>query len=271
MINKLEITGATLLSAKEAKNLNKEILKADENWWLRSCGHRDGLAACVFGDRGYADYFGYLVNYSYGVRPALEISNLESSNLKIGDTITFGEHDFTIISDKYALCNEIVDKRVFREDYVAEDANDYEASDIKKFVDDWFIRIKERKEPICFDIPIYTDAISMFNYATDPKAGHYDVVDAVVSQIMQGDPVFEDIEEELNERFGDDAADHLIGEDKLKDYIKYTGVCEIDYEEMAAGDSDLLVYRVSCEFDVDKYAEKFGLKELEEQEEEYER
>lgn len=127
--------------------------------------------------------------------------------------------------------------------------------------------IEEKAENIKFDIPIYMDAISMFEYATGNNTGRYDVVDAVLSQIMQGDPVFEDVEEELNERLGDGAADHLIGiGNELKDYIKYTGVCEIDYEE-----SDILVYCVSCEFDVDKYAEKFGLKELEEQEEDRDR
>lgn len=270
MNNVLEITGATLLSVEEAKQLDKEILKASNSWWLGSRGYNVNNAACVYGDNGYVDDIGNNVEYSFGVRPALIISNLESSSLKIGDSITFGDHDFTIISDKHALCDDIIGRCAFREDWKAKDANDYEASDVKKYVDDWFTRIKERKEPICFDIPIYTDAISMFNYATDSKAGRYDVVDAVVDQIGQGDPAFESVAEELNERFGDGAADHLDVID-LKDYITYTGACEIDYGEMAAGDSDLLVYRVSCEFDVDKYAEKFGLKELEEQEEDKDR
>ena len=42
------ITGATLLSIEEAKNLDKEILKADKAWWLRSPGDNDLLAALSF-------------------------------------------------------------------------------------------------------------------------------------------------------------------------------------------------------------------------------
>ena len=265
----LEITGATLLSVEEARQLDKEILKASSSWWLGSRGDYVRNAACVNGDNGCVLGLGRDVGYRFGVRPALQIENLESSGSSIRDGITFGDHHFIIISDSYALCDDIIGECVFRKDWKAEDANDYETSDIKKYVDDWFTRIKERKEPICFDISVYTDAISMFNYATDPKAGRYDVVEAVVSQIGQGDPAIESVAEELNERFGDGAADHLDDID-LKDYITYTGACEIDYEEMAAGDSDLLVYRVSCEFDLDKFAKEYNLKEIEEPEEDKE-
>ena len=276
----LEITGATLLSVEEARQLDEKILKAPDVWWLRSRGDNDRSAACVYEDGSVIDY-GRDVWHSFGVRPALQLSNLEESGLQIGDKFTLhssgtskliGDYNFTVISDKYALCDKIVWRSIFREDWEAweeKDANNYEASDVKKFVDDWFSRIKERKEPISFETPIYTDPIGMFEYATGNNAGHYDVVDAVVSQIGHGDPVIEDVEEELNERFGDGAADHLDDID-LKDYITYTGACEIDYEEMAAGDSDLLVYRVSCEFDVDKYAREYDLKEIEEPEEDKE-
>lgn len=261
----LEITGATLLSTEEARQLDEKILKAPDVWWLRSHGDDDVSAACV-NACGYVYDSGYDVRQCFGVRPALKLSNLEGSGLQIGGRFTFGDYNFTIISEKRALCNKIVWRSIFREDGGAKDANDYEASDVKKFVDDWFTRIKERKEPICFDVSVYTDATTMFDYATDPKAGRYDIVAAVVDQIMQGDPVIESIEEEINERFGDGAADHLNDID-LKDYITYTGACEIDYEEMAAGDSDLLVYRVSCEFDLDKFTKEYNLKEIEEPEE----
>lgn len=284
----LEITGATLLSVEEAKQLDEKILKVGDCWWLRSPGLYDVDAACVYGDIGSVYDDGRDVRHSFGVRPALQLSNLEGSGLQIGDKFTFGDRSFTVISEKYALCDENVWRSIFREDWEAweaKDANVYEKSDIKKFVDDWFEKALEKendnrfvvadkmntdkKESICFDCSIYTNPIGMFEYATGNNAGHYDVVDAVVSQIGQGDPVIEDVEEELNERFGDGAADHLDDID-LKDYITYTGACEIDYEEMAAGDSDLLVYRVSCEFDVDKFAREYDLKEIDEHEEDKE-
>lgn len=109
---------------------------------------------------------------------------------------------------------------------------------------------------ISFKIPIYTDAVAMFEFATKSDE-RFDVVDAVISQINQGDPVWEDINEEIKELFGEEACEYL--DEDLEEYISYTGECEIDYEEMSAGDSDLLVYRVSCEFDVDKFAQKYNL------------
>jgi len=68
----------------------------------------------------------------------LRIEDLESSNLKIGDEFTFGGKHFRIISDNLAFCIEDIGLRTFREDWQAENANDYDASDIKKYVDEWF-------------------------------------------------------------------------------------------------------------------------------------
>lgn len=139
------ITGATLLSVEEAEELDREILKAGENWWLGSRGFSDLRAACVDGDDGYVYDGGIDVSRSFGVRPALKLSNLESSSQKIGDTLSFGDHSFTIISDRYALCDDIIGECVFRKDWRAINANVYEESDVKKFVDDWFAKAKEKE------------------------------------------------------------------------------------------------------------------------------
>lgn len=139
--NALHITGATLLSIEEAREMDEDILKADQDWWLGSPGYRDDVAACVNSDDGSVIYFGHDVTYSFGVRPALKITNLESSIYQIGDTLSFGDHSFTIISEKYALCDEIIEKRPFCNDH--KKGNDYETSDIKVFVDNWFDRTKE--------------------------------------------------------------------------------------------------------------------------------
>ena len=73
--------------------------------------------------------------------PALKITNLESSIYQIGDTLSFGDHSFTVISEKYALCDEIIEKRPFCADLNR--TNNYGASDIKVFVDNWFDRTKK--------------------------------------------------------------------------------------------------------------------------------
>ena len=130
----LEISGATLLSVEEAEKLDSACLKADSLWWLRSPGICFIFAACV--DGGSVSEDGLHVGRELAVRPALIISNL--GDFKVGDKFTVGEYAFTIISDEYALCDDIIGDSPFRENDKADNADDYEASDIKKYVDDWF-------------------------------------------------------------------------------------------------------------------------------------
>lgn len=108
-----------------------------------------------------------------------------------------------------------------------------------------------------FRIPICADVRTLFEAATVPNTPRYDIVDIVIDQIHQGDPVWEDVCEEIKELFGEEAGDIFNSmTDNLKEYISYTGVCNIDYEEIPHG---FLVYRVSCEFNVDKFAQKYNL------------
>lgn len=139
----LEITVATLLSIDEAEKLPDRLREHYNWWWLRSPGDYQGGAAYVYNDGSFYNY-GYRVNGSdCCVRPALRINNLESSNLKIGDSFIFGGEEFEIVSDDLAFCKGDIGDHCFREDWQAENANDYEKSDVKKFVDDWFERSKE--------------------------------------------------------------------------------------------------------------------------------
>ncbi len=139
------IMGATLLSVEDAKNLDEEILKADTDWWLGSHGFFPCYAACVYGVIGDVNDVGEVVGNNYGVRPALEISKFSLSyGYKIGDSVYFGGHSFTIISDTRALCDDVIGKCAFRKDSEAENANEYDASDIKRYVETWFKKAKEQ-------------------------------------------------------------------------------------------------------------------------------
>lgn len=136
--NGLEIIGATLLTTEEVEKLPWEILKIGCCWWwLRWPGNFRYTAAYV-DSIGSVRYCGIDVDCTYGVvRPAL-IINLESSALQIGDKFLFGDKEFEIVSDTRALCTESIGNCAFREDWKAKNANDYESSDIKKFVDAWY-------------------------------------------------------------------------------------------------------------------------------------
>lgn len=134
----LEIVGATLLSVEEVELVPKNLRSHSSWWWLRSPGDYSDIAADI--DRGGSVHlFGNFVNCSNdAVRPALKIKNLKSSNLKIGDVILFDNREFEIVSDGLAFCKTDIAHRCFNSDCKKKDANVYETSDIKKFVDKWF-------------------------------------------------------------------------------------------------------------------------------------
>ncbi len=138
MNNLLKIKFATLLSTKEAETfLTKEERTHRHWWWLRSPGDALTHAAYVYSD-GLVNYRGCAAYYADGiVRPALKI-DLGSSGFKIGDKFIFGKKLFKIISNDLAFCLEDIGITRFRNDWKAWDANDYEESDVKKFVDKWY-------------------------------------------------------------------------------------------------------------------------------------
>lgn len=133
----LDITNVTLLTLEEARQLSRKVRVADGVWWLRSPGYYEYSAAFVHGEDGSVDVLGFNVNEPLGVRPALEIANLESAKLKIGDRFNLADECWTVINEDKALCDDIVGKTPFREYWRAEDANDYDASDIKKWLEKW--------------------------------------------------------------------------------------------------------------------------------------
>lgn len=79
------------------------------------------------------------MNYTFGVRPALQIPDLESFNLRIGDRFILVGEQWVVISKDKALCDRIIGKMPFREDWKAPDANDYEKSDVKIWLEKWAV------------------------------------------------------------------------------------------------------------------------------------
>lgn len=133
----IDIKGATLLASDKAEVLPLRLRKYHDRWWLHSPGFSQSFVACVFDDGSVRYGGGRVCNDFYCVRPIL-IINLKSSNLKIGDVFVFGDKEFEIISDTIAFCKSDIGEYYFRKAFSSEDANDYEASDVKKFVDKWF-------------------------------------------------------------------------------------------------------------------------------------
>ena len=72
------------------------------------------------------------------VRPVLTLENIDSTSFEIGDTFEFRGYIFTIISKEYALCDEGITTMAYRSEEGVENANDYESSDIKAYLEKWF-------------------------------------------------------------------------------------------------------------------------------------
>ena len=125
-------TGLTLLSKDEYLKYKKNIKPCDYWWWLRSPGSLSNRASDVYSD---GSLYGSYVNYANGsVRPALIINPI--SNLRINTSFNYYGHKWTAISEDYALCDDAFCKMAFREGCMATDNNDYEASDVKKYLDE---------------------------------------------------------------------------------------------------------------------------------------
>ena len=140
---KQQIQSATLLSVEEYEKYRKMIPPVKEDWWLRSQGYYDTSAAFVHGVNGLVLSCGDLVLRRFGVRPALRILNPES--LMPGDKFAFGGQTFTYLGEGLAICDDIVKKCAFRKDWGALDANNYEKSDVKAYVENWFEKAKEKE------------------------------------------------------------------------------------------------------------------------------
>ena len=126
-----DIDHADLLSAEEVEKLPKLILRHGDWWWLRSPGYGSSNAIGVHRDGSTGDG-GYYVNIAnLTVRPALRLTNL--NDYKVGDDFKFGGKWFRVINERTALCLDDVGKHRFDSS-----SNNYETSEIKQYIDDWF-------------------------------------------------------------------------------------------------------------------------------------
>lgn len=140
------VKGAILLSKDEVERLlTREERKCTFegrpcDWWIRTpCDSThyvytvDGVSGEILSDDG--DYW---VDDWACVRPALKLFGCwRSRGFDVGDMLDFCGYKFKIISNEYALCENAVDCKPFRTAADADDANIYEASDMKDYVDEW--------------------------------------------------------------------------------------------------------------------------------------
>ena len=133
----LKILGARLLTAAEYEACRKMIpVSFDVSLWLKDAGERRGEAAYVY-TNNTANLSGMNTDYSLGIRPALEYDP-EVAELKDGYRVEINGKMFTVVKQGVLLSDEVIGWGPFRTDKFAPDCGDYEVSDIKKTVDEWF-------------------------------------------------------------------------------------------------------------------------------------
>lgn len=135
------VEGITLLSIEEYKVAEPNIPLVDDWWWLRSPGDNSWSAACVAPGGGVVGFGCSVGNVLVGVRPALRF-NPKSAKLPIGAKVRVESFTWTHVTDGILLCDSIITRRMpFRKECKAEDANVYETSDVKKYLDKMFANI----------------------------------------------------------------------------------------------------------------------------------
>ncbi len=132
----IEIIEVTLLSIEEYEACKDRVPKVGDWWWLRSPCSIGNYAVYVNTD-GSIYYASFLGNHLSTIRPALRIRNPKSASHQIMDKFNLAGYTWTVVSEDMALCDNIIGRTFFREDWKATDASVYEASDIKKWLDRW--------------------------------------------------------------------------------------------------------------------------------------
>lgn len=123
-----------LLSAEEYEKYKDKIPHINCWWWLRSPGINSSIAAGVHYD-GSVFYHGGSVYSAVGaaVRPVLRIS--DGRKYKIGERVMYYNFPWIIIDKNLAIAEVPIAFHRFDEK-----SNDYENSEIKKFLNNWLER-----------------------------------------------------------------------------------------------------------------------------------
>lgn len=129
-----------LLSAEEVEKLPESARRYQKVYWLRSPGNNKYLAATV-NSRGVINHYGGLIEYNgCCVRPALTLSNLDSSNFKLYENYIIDDDKWIYIGENKFLYNDETIVRKF-DDF----SNTYESSYIKKFLNRWLRELQNKK------------------------------------------------------------------------------------------------------------------------------
>jgi len=129
-IKDLDIKDITLISIEEAEKIPQVYREFYDWWWLKSNGSNGYQTANVSSDGSIYTYGDSIIYNRDYVRPALIVNNLESFNLPTCSKLVINNIEWIKISDNMLLC----DDNSFGRHKFDEKSNDYETSEIKKYI-----------------------------------------------------------------------------------------------------------------------------------------
>lgn len=125
---KVSLNGITLLTSEEASGLSKDVLYGINTgyWWLSDPAEEKGYVSFV-ATNTVNNNRGFDPCEQLAVRPVLLVDGLHS-----GEMFSVFGHNWTMITDTQALCNEAIAKRRFDEKSTV-----WKRSELKKWLEGW--------------------------------------------------------------------------------------------------------------------------------------
>lgn len=121
------ISEITIPSVEDVRNLEKDILKKGEWWWLRSPGYYQDRTADVDYNGDVSESGTYVDNDNIGIRPCFSIPCLR---LTKGDKVFVENTLCTVIADNLVLADNLICYHMFDEV-----DNDWTTSSLKQFIE----------------------------------------------------------------------------------------------------------------------------------------
>ena len=177
----MKILECKLLSFEEADKVDKELRKTDRSWWLRSPGASDDRAMFVYGASGFVSDIGYFVSEKFGVRPGLYLESYEGKSFELAG------HNWINVFDNVYLCEDFVGISAFNNS--PKESNDYEESDINKYLKNWaklIVKFSEMQETTDYDLLHDSCAETMAELLTDEHWSTYKMFETLLNDYLSG-------------------------------------------------------------------------------------
>ena len=126
----LEVVGVSLLTENDYMTARNEIPIKRYRWWLRngSLADPNHMSAIRMNTNP-------CICEEYAIVPALEVKNMKNCGFKVGDQFELAGLNWTVISDKTALCNKDIGRCTYAKNM--KNGANYRKSVAKKYMDDW--------------------------------------------------------------------------------------------------------------------------------------